>query len=141
MNSREFYFEYCNLISSINEKYDNYAKNNGVDSNNLFWILYALNDNKLHTQLDLSLHCALPKTTVNTIVKNLEKEEYVSLKIGNDKREKIIVLTKKGKKYTNAILKELFRKEDKIFNENKKVLSELINNLKTFNMLIGDLGE
>lgn len=139
MDSRDFYFEYCNLINSINTKYDNYAKRFGVVSSNLFWLLYALNDNKPHTQLELSEHCGLPKTTINTIIKDLEKQGYIVLVQGADKRERIITYTSKGQEYANSVLSDLFNKENKLFNNNKKNLVQLIENLKEFDNLLKNL--
>lgn len=139
MQSRDFYFELCDLLNSINNKYDEYAKRSGIVSNNLFWLFYALNDDKPHTQLDLSEHCSLPKTTVNTIIKELEKQGIVSMVKDNDKRKKLVSFTKEGKKYANNLLKDLFSKEDMIFNANKEELIALIEKLNKFNELLNIL--
>ncbi len=125
MDSREFYFKLCDILNSINLKYDEYDKKYGVVSNNLFWIIYALYDNKPHTQLYLSEHCSLPKTTVNTIIKDLEKKDYINMICGKDKREKYILLTQKGKDYASNLLGDLFLKEDNIFNQNKKGIRKI----------------
>ena len=86
MESREFYFELCKLLNSLNNSYDKYAKRNGIVSNNLLWLVYALSDGKEHTQLEMCNHTSLPKTTVNTLIKDLENNQYVTLKKGIDKR-------------------------------------------------------
>jgi len=139
MDSREFYYEYCSLVSSVNEKYDKYAKNNNIVINNQFWLIYALNDGEKHTQLELSKHCSLPKSTVNTIIKDLEKNGYIKLEMGADKRERLISFTDKGKDYADKLLTDLFNREDKIFDENKETLTELIENLQKFNILLEKL--
>ena len=139
MNSREFFFEYCNTINSIYAKYDEYARKFNVVSSNLFWLLYALNDGKQHRQLDLCEHCCLPKSTINTIIKDLEKKGYVILTKGEDKRERLVSYTISGKEYADSILNDLFSKEDNVFNENKDELMDLIKNLRRFNELLVSL--
>lgn len=141
MKSREFYFEFCRLINCINVKYDDFAKKVGIVSSNLFWLLYALSDGKRHTQLELSEYCGLPKTTTNTIIKNLEKEGLIVLEQGIDKREKVIVFTVKGQKLADDVLQDLFAREDQLFNQNKEVLTKLIDELVVFNNLLDDLNK
>ena len=107
MESREFYFELCKLLNSLNNSYDKYAKRNGIVSNNLLWLVYALSDGKEHTQLEMCNHTSLPKTTVNTLIKDLENNQYVTLKKGIDKRERLVSLTEKGKTYANNLCSAL----------------------------------
>ncbi len=136
MESREFYFELCKLLNSLNNSYDKYAKRNGIVSNNLLWLVYALSDGKEHTQLEMCNHTSLPKTTVNTLIKDLENNQYVTLKKGIDKRERLVSLTEKGKIYANNLLKDLFDKEDEIFLKNKKLALQFIDNFQKFDELL-----
>ena len=136
MESREFYFELCKLLNSLNNSYDKYAKRNGIVSNNLLWLVYALSDGKEHTQLEMCNHTSLPKTTVNTLIKDLENNQYVTIKKGIDKRETLVSLTEKGKTYANNLLKDLFDKEDEIFLKNKKLALQFIDNFQKFDELL-----
>lgn len=141
MESREFYFEFCRLLNSVNNKYDNYARNCGIVSNNLLWILYSLIDGKGHTQQDIAISCCLPKTTVNTIIKDLEKDNYVILITGQDKRKKLITLSDKGLEYANGILNDLFSKEDYIFYHNENDFEVFIEKFKKFDQLLDILND
>lgn len=141
MDSRNFYFELCHLLNSVNEKYDIYSKNNGIVSNNLLWILYNLSDETFHTQQEIALSCCLPKTTVNTIVKDLEKQGYLLFNQDKDKRKRLISLSFEGKKFARLILKDLFTKEDEIFYQNQSDLENFIELFKKFDLFLEKLNE
>lgn len=64
----------------------------------MLWILYALYDGKAHSQKDICYDWSLPKSTVNTLVLNLKKNEYITLvQIKGTKRDLAIELTEKEK--------------------------------------------
>lgn len=70
-------------------------------SENEFWIWYALIImNEKCTQQDIVNNWFISKQTVNTIIKNLVKNNYITLKtMPNNHNKKIICLTKKGRDY------------------------------------------
>ncbi len=62
-----------------------------------FWILYALRDTQQEiTQSELSAMLFLPKQTVNSALKKLEKDGYLVLQSIDQRRTKRIRLTEKG---------------------------------------------
>ncbi len=77
-------------------------------------ILYSLLIFKNLTQKDIADEYALPKQTVNNIIKRLETDGIVKLVSSNtDKRKKIIVLTDNGEEYISKRLKPMIDSENK----------------------------
>ena len=81
MNSRSFFYDFGRALYHVDSFYDEFAKQSNVSSA-LLWVLYALNDGNSHTQIEISNDWELPKTTVNTVIKEIQKNGYV------DQREK-----------------------------------------------------
>jgi len=111
MNSRVFFYDFGRALYHVDSFYDEFAKKSNVSSA-LLWVLYALNDGKPHTQIEISNDWELPKTTVNTVIKDIQKEGYVELvPIKGKRREMSIVLTESGKKFADNVLSDLYKKE------------------------------
>lgn len=133
MNSKEFFYVFGKLLYQIDGFYCEYAKKYKVKENEL-WILYALNDGKEHSQIDISENWDIPKTTINTIIKQLEKEKYVELiQIKGEKRMLHIQLTHLGKEYANQLLSDLYKMEEKLYNSftfNRDALIKALEEMK-----------
>ena len=120
MNSRKFFYDFGKALYHVDSFYDEFAKQSNVSSS-LLWVLYALNDGNSHTQIEISNDWELPKTTVNTVIKDIQKEGYVELvPIKGKRREMSIVLTESGKAFADNVLSDLYRKEEEVF----KLLSQ-----------------
>ena len=127
MNSKMFFYEFGKLIYRVDGFYAEYAKEARVKEN-LLWILYALNDGGEHSQKEICDSWDLPRTTVNTIIKELEDDRYIHLvQIKGEKRELSVKLSDSGKVYADELLKDLYAIEDKVYQEMKKsnILDEL----------------
>ena len=127
MNSKMFFYEFGKLIYRVDGFYAEYAKEARVKEN-LLWILYALNDGDEHSQKEICDSWDLPRTTVNTIIKELEDDRYIHLvQIKGEKRELSVKLSDSGKVYADELLKDLYAIEDKVYQEMKKsnILDEL----------------
>lgn len=136
MDSREFFYRLGRMIYKIDNHYSDIAKSENVKQN-LLWILYALNDGEKHTQKQISEEWDLPLTTINTIVKDLEKNCFVILeKIKGKKRELNIVLTERGKEFAQKALKDLYKKELQVFVEIKERAESLICDLENFESVL-----
>lgn len=136
MNSKQFFYEFGTLIYTIDSMYDEYIKNNNIKSGVSLWVLYALNDNKPHSQHELCIKWNFPKSTINTIIKEFEKEDYIKLTpIKGEKREMYITLTEKGKEFASKSLNPLYKKEKEIFDQINNP-NELIQDLKQLTSLI-----
>ena len=115
MNSRQFFYDFGRALYHVDSFYNEFAKQSNVSSA-LLWVLYALNDGKPHTQIEISIDWELPKTTVNTVIKEIQKSGYVELvPIKGKRREMSIVLTKSGKEFADNVLSELYKKEAEVY--------------------------
>ncbi len=79
------------------------SKKSGLNENK-YAVLYALSENKAYTQKQLSEEWLIPKTTINTVIKELQQEEIICFILEPHKKEKVIALTEKGKEYVERIL-------------------------------------
>lgn len=99
MNKKEQIRRIMVVSSCIQGIYMKWAKENDMKHNTLL-LLYALNDGKVHTQKSICEEWLIPKTTLNTIIKDCEKDGYITLRhISGKKREMEICLTEKGAEY------------------------------------------
>ena len=79
MNAREFFYDFGKALYHVDAVYTDFAKGAGVASPTLLWVLYALNDGKEHTQREICTSWDLPKSTVNTVITELNAGGYVEL--------------------------------------------------------------
>lgn len=138
MNSKQFFKQLGMLLYGIDGIYDEYGRKCKIASTNVLWILYALNDDEKHSQKDICDGWSIPRTTINTIIKDLEQKQMVEMiPILGKRREKYVKLTEKGKEYADYVLAKLYEKEKRIFekinNPDKfiKDLEALFNNVKS----------
>lgn len=92
--------------SKMDRLYYLWGKNTGV-SENMLTLMYALNDGKIHTQKQICEQFSIPKTTINTIVKELIEKGLIVFENGKNLKEKKLALTEKGKVYAKEITSEL----------------------------------
>lgn len=129
MEQKEFFVEFGKTLYHIDAIYADFSKKSNV-SPTLLWILYALNDGKVHTQKDLCYDWSLPKSTVNTLISELKNNDYITLNpIKGKRREMTILLTSKGKSYADSVLENIYKKEKKVFDTFKNQASILLEKL------------
>ena len=78
---------------------------------NVLALLYALDDGEPHTQKQIGEDWQIPKTTINTNVRELTQAGYLTLLSGKGSREKIICLTERGKFYAAGIMQAVYEAE------------------------------
>lgn len=124
-------------VYRIDGAYDVFAKSSGIKPN-MLWLLSALNDGKPHTQRQICWDWNYPKTTVNTLVKELERQKYVtSTPVAGSKRELYIELTDTGKVYADKVLRPVYETEGKLFQLYFKDHStEFVKQLDTFSNIM-----
>ena len=88
------------------------ARRLGVKEN-AFALLYALDDGRSHSQKQLSEELLIPKTTINTIVKEYLDLGYLVLIPSAHSREKEIALTTAGREYAQRVLQPVYRAEER----------------------------
>lgn len=96
--------------TKIDGAYYLFSRRPGIKENVLV-LLYALDDGKPHSQKQICEDWLVPKTTINTNVKELVRAGYVMLYPGAGTREKIIGLTDAGKAYTEQIMRRVYEAE------------------------------
>lgn len=102
-------------LNKIDGIYYLIAKKAGTKENMLS-LLYALSDGKSHSQKQICAEWLIPKTTINTVVKECIQNGYVTFS-APEKKEKNIELTEIGKEFTQNLLAELFEMEDSALDE------------------------
>lgn len=112
MNEKERAVRRLTLADNqINGAYYLFAKKLGIKENTLT-ILYALDDGEPHSQKQLGEEWLIPKTTVNTIIRELEGQGCIRLISSRPGREKIIALTETGREYAAALMKSIYQAEE-----------------------------
>ena len=100
----------------IDGSYYFFARSLGVKENALA-LLYALDDGRAHLQARISEEWLIPKTTVNTIVKEMARAGYVRLEAGEDARERALRLTEQGQAYARDVLRTVYEAERQALRE------------------------
>lgn len=97
--------------------YEIFAKNHQLSGNELA-IFYALWVNECRTQKQIADEFLLAKQTINTLCKHFETDGLIASNISeNDKREKVMFLTDKGKAFAKPIIQKLLNQENQIIDE------------------------
>lgn len=90
-----------------NEFYSRWAEKNGVNYQELL-VCYAIDALGSTTQKEICTYYGLAKQTVNNVIRNLKKQEYIVLKSSvTDKREKNLYFTESGEIYAKEMLHSL----------------------------------
>ncbi len=110
--------KYYDVWHEYNYAYAEWAKAHKISVNSLL-VLCAIHDGRDDcTQKKISRRWLIPKQTINMVLKDFEREEFVELlPMDEDKRNKVIRFTKMGKKYADAIISELRRVELSVIEE------------------------
>jgi len=87
-----------------------------LDIERYFSILYFLNENNGCNQQCICNNLAIDKTAMVKVIDYLIKAGYVTRKVNpEDRREHFVVLTKKGQKHTEEIVKSFNAIDEQIF--------------------------
>ena len=106
-------------INKIDQLYEKILRKAGIKANTI-WVLYALDDGKPHSQKQIYEEWLIPKTTLNTIVKELESGGYVRLEpILGQCREMNVCLTETGKTYARQMLDSFYQAEEEAYARTK----------------------
>ena len=82
-----------------------FARHSGIPEN-LLALFYALSDGRPHSQKEICEDWLIPKTTINTVVKEQVAAGHLTLRAGEG-REKIICLTEAGRAYAEKAISAL----------------------------------
>ena len=87
------------------------ARKLGVNENTLA-LLYELDGGGTRSQKELSQALLIPKTTVNTVIREWVRAGYVRLVSAGRSREKEVALTEAGRAYARQILRPVYAAEE-----------------------------
>ncbi|MEG1559926.1 MAG: MarR family transcriptional regulator [Clostridia bacterium] len=119
--------------NSINGLYSTWAKKRGVNAHTLFTLYAIYNDRDNCCQSKICDEWFMPKQTVSSILKELERKGCIFYESdANDRRNKIIKLTDSGLSYADGILGKLYGIEVSVLD---KMGSELRQNMIDANNL------
>lgn len=97
-------------ICKMTELYRTWAKRHGMSYNTMM-TLYALGQSRKCTQKQIADEWLIPKQTVNTIIKELERLGYIRFEPLPGSKQKVVCLTESGRAYADSCLHELYEIE------------------------------
>lgn len=106
MEHKNIMYRLNTTLMTIDTAYEKIAKNHGITFNSLM-LLYTLRENENVTQSQVCKQLLLPKSTVHSILQKFIKEQSITLTTGDNKKEKIIVVTEIGKERFKSIYKDI----------------------------------
>lgn len=113
MNTRQQMEAINTYMCQSTALYGEWAKQRGM-SYNMFMVLYALDMANPCTQKQISENWMIPKQTVNTIVKDLERRGLLRFEMGQDQKEKQVCFTEEGQAFAKELLEEMYQMEDRV---------------------------
>lgn len=125
MNTRQQMELINTYISQSTALYGEWAKQRGM-SYNMFMVLYALDMAGQCTQKQISESWMIPKQTVNTIIKSLERRGFLRFAAGQDQKEKLVCFTETGRAFAKEILEEMYQMEDRVLERMGPELCEMM---------------
>ncbi|NMD38485.1 MAG: MarR family transcriptional regulator [Christensenellaceae bacterium] len=125
-------------MNIVDEVFAYGAKKIGISENALS-LLYALDDGEIHTQSKICENWLIPKSTINTIVKDWVNKGYIELIPGRNIKEKHLQLTDLGKDYASSVLLSVYTLEDLALIKTLKSFSpDFINAVEAFSSNLHD---
>lgn len=103
---------FCTCLCRQDELYAAAAKRRGLSFHTLI-TLYALDQDEGSTQSQLARTWMIPKQTLNTVIKELERQGRVCFRTGRDQKEKRVFFTPEGRSFAADHLRELYAMEDR----------------------------
>ncbi len=110
MNAENIMTNLYGTLATIDYTYSRIAIENGLTFNT-YLIMYMVEDEKPLTQKKVCDRLYLSKSTVHSMVLDLEKKGYITMTAGSNKKEKYIVFTPEGEKFMNKVNDETNRIE------------------------------
>ena len=106
-------------VNRIDGIYYRLAKRIGIKENTLS-LFYALSDGQPHSQKEICDEWLVPRSTINTIVRECVEKGCVRFQRSAHSKMKMLLLTESGKEYADELMNELFSVEQAAFMETLK---------------------
>lgn len=106
---------YNMLYKETDEIYGKLAHFFGMTST-AFWLLYFIREKNHCTQSEIASRLSIPKQTVNSSLKRLEKDGFIRLEADSDNhRNKLLSFTEKGEELAKSTIDRVFELEISAF--------------------------
>ena len=103
------------IYKEMDETYHLYAKQHGLSDANL-WLLYSLYESEALTQKEICSVWHYSPQTINSALKNLEKQGLLVLEeIPGNRKNNRVALTETGRELTETVILPLILAEQKAF--------------------------
>lgn len=134
---REMMRKFAIALNNVEEVYCSDMAQFGVKESEL-WLMYALDDGNSHSQRQICEEWGLPRTTLNTTIKQAQAQGYLTLTpIPGKRREMNICLTDSGKAYAKKVLHSIYEAEDYAMEETlKRYSADFIDALDYFSLCL-----
>ena len=114
----------------IDDAYEAYAQKKGLNYLSLLVLEEIYESEDGITQIEISRKMHYPKQSVNLVVKDFLEKGYVVLKeVKENRKNKMVMFSKKGRKYAESILLPMYQKEDLVLSEFTKEERETLMSL------------
>ncbi len=111
MTNNEYIQTINRLLKECDMVYHDAAANAGL-SDCAFWILYTLQDtDRSYTQSEIGDLASMPRQTVNSALKKLERDGILTLEHTEEKLRKQICLTEKGQDFSEQYIVPVMQAE------------------------------
>lgn len=133
----KYSLQYCSLSKEREDLYREEA-NMARLSKSAFSILFVLsNEKEVYSQSKLCEQLNLTRQTINSTVLNLEKQGIINLKaVPDNRKEKLIVLTEKGKQLMKDTIMDFVKAENSVFFQmGDEEVEEFLKLMKRYNDL------
>lgn len=110
------FWEYITLWQEVNALYEDWAKRHQMSLSELLVALSLIQQPQGCRQSQICRQWGLPKQTVNSLLKQWQKEEWVDFaQDPEDRRARLVALTPKGLSYVGEIARELIQTESLVW--------------------------
>ena len=115
------YQEFISASKEVDDVYHMIALKFGL-SDSAMWILCTMREtNRELTQSEIAQEMSMSRQTVNSAIKNLEKQGYLRLEaVSGDRRNKILSFTEEGETFVKRTVDRVLSLEHQVF-ENLEV--------------------
>ena len=101
------------IYKEMDEIYHSYARRHGI-SDAALWLLYSLCEGGADTQGEICAVWHYPPQTVNSVLKNLERQGFIALEpVQGNRKNKRIVLTEQGTALAERVIRPLILAEQR----------------------------
>lgn len=114
--SEKRYQEFISASKEADETYHMLALKFGL-SDSAMWILCTMREaDRELTQSEIAEEMSMSRQTINSAIKNLEKQEYIQMMpVPGDRRNKTLSFTEKGETFVKRTIDQLLNLEHQVF--------------------------